>query len=50
MQWFLVDQIVLEPERKILDAWSWGPKVESRLHSLGSNCCKPCPVILSARF
>jgi len=51
---FEMEQIVLEPEpeSKILDAWSWSwsPKFVFRLHSPGSNYCKSCPWILSARF
>jgi len=40
---FLMDQVVLEPERTILDACSWSlsPKFEYRLHSPGSNYCEP---------
>jgi len=32
-----LDQTVLEPEPKILDAWSWSLKFESRVHGLGSG-------------
>jgi len=45
-----MDQIVLEPERKILDAWSRSPKFEFRLHSPSSSYCEPCPGLLSASF
>ena len=45
-----MDQIVLEPEWKILDAWSWNLKFEIRLHSPGSNYCELCPWILSTSF
>jgi len=54
MQLFLIlmDQVVLEPERKILDACSWSrsQKYEFRLHSPGYNYCEPCPWLLSASF
>jgi len=30
--WFSMDHIVLEPEPKNLDAWSWSLKFEFRLH------------------
>ena len=43
-----MEQIVLEPERKILDAWSRSEKYEFRFHSPGSNYCEPCPWLLSA--
>jgi len=45
-------QIVLEPERKILDALSWtrSPKCEFRLHNSGSNYREPCPWLLSPSF
>jgi len=47
-----MDQVILEPERTILDAcsWSWSPKFEFRLHSPGSNYCEPCPWLLPASF
>ena len=52
IQWVLliIDQIVLEPERKSLDAWSRSPKFEFRRHSPCSNHCEPCPWLLSASF
>ena len=52
IQWvlLLIDQIVLEPERKSLDAWSRSPKFEFRRHSPCSNHCEPCPWLLSASF
>jgi len=28
-----MDQMVQEPEPKVLDAWSWSPKFEFGLHS-----------------
>jgi len=47
-----MDQIVLDPERKILDAWNWSqnPKFEFRLHSPDFNYCGPCSWLLSASF
>ena len=47
-----MNQIVLEPQRKILDAWSWcrSQKFEFRVHSPGSNYCEPCPWLLSVSF
>jgi len=35
--YFLLDQIVLEPEPKNLDGWSWKPKFEFRLHTPETN-------------
>jgi len=40
---FSMDQIVLEPERSILDAWSRRQKFAFRFHSPGSNYCEFCP-------
>jgi len=36
-----MDQIVLEPEPKMLDAWSWNPIFEFRLHSPSDNGISP---------
>jgi len=47
-----MDQIVLEPESKILNAWIWSrsPIFEFQLHSPGSNYCEPCPWLFICKF
>jgi len=47
-----MDQNLLKPEPKILDAWGWcrSPKFQFRLQSPGSNYCEPCPWLFICKF